>query len=137
MPNSFQQPITPGSRSSYEHGENYGSGPGGLPIRRMMREGSPSGYEIQFQDEWMPMDQFNDPTFQQAFFQPWQAQQRQGSIDDLRGEYAGDPGAMRALGSFSRFGRGRRGGGRVGSSGGRGGGGGYSMDPQMMALLGG
>jgi hypothetical protein len=98
------------------YGENYGSGPMGLPVRRVMRDGRPMGYEIQFQDEWMPMDQFNDPIFQESFFEPWRRNRIQGSAGELAGEYAGNPGAVRALSGFRGLG------------GGGGGGGGYARD---------
>lgn len=128
----------PGSRParSWESGDNYGSGPGGLPVRRMMRDGRPAGYEIQWQDEWMPMDQFNDPTFQQAFFQPWM--QQRGAAEGARfaGENPGFRGAIPGrnfggrVGSYAG-GRGRP--VRSGSSGGGGGMGGY--DPAMIEAL--
>lgn len=58
---------------SYAHGDNYGRYQG-LPVRRMMRDGRPAGYEIQFNDEWMDMNQFRDPFFQEAFYEPWARQ---------------------------------------------------------------
>lgn len=64
---------TPSRQMSY--GENYGSGPMGLPIRRVQSEGRPMGYQIQFQDEWMDLNDFNDPVFQESFFEPWRRSQ--------------------------------------------------------------
>lgn len=136
MPNSFRQPITPGSRRSWEHGEDYGSGPMGLPIRRMMREGKPSGYEIQFQDEWMPMDQFNDPTFQRAWFQPWAQQQQTQAGVNFRNENPGFRGAIPGMSFGGRRGSyGGRPGGRVRSARSGGGGGGMRYDPAMIERL--
>jgi hypothetical protein len=110
-------------------GDNYGSGPMGLPIRRMMHDGRPTGYEIQFQDEWMPMDRFNDPAFQEAWFKPWQQQQRTGAITDFKAENPDYGGGF--AGFFNPGGR-RRGGGSVGS---RAGGGGMQYDPAMIQQL--
>jgi hypothetical protein len=126
----------PGERlaRSYESGDNYGSYQG-LPVRRMMQDGNPAGYEIQWQDEWMPMDQFNDPMFQEAFFKPWQGRQRTQAGVDFRNQNPGFRGAIPGL-NFGGGG-GRRRGGPVRSRSGRGGGG-MQYDPAMIeALIGG
>lgn len=113
MPNSFQQPeYRPSGGRSYMSGDNFGSGPMGLPIRRHMRNGQPAGFQIQFQDEWMDMDAFNDPMFQSAFFEPWKRKQGEG----------GPP-------RFPGYGGGR--GGPVGSRSSRG----MSFDPAMLDAI--
>jgi hypothetical protein len=92
----------------------------GLPMRRHMLNGQPAGFQIQFQDEWMDMDAFYDPTFQASFFEPWRRKNF--------------PGIARFNRRSRGIDRGRRGAGPMRSSNSRG----MSFDPAMLdAIMGG
>lgn len=118
---------------SNTYGENYGSGPYGLPVMRVQRDGRPGGYMINFGGSWMDMQEFMDPSFQSMFVEPWARKERGGEIAQFRGQNPGVPTGL--LGGPAQYG-GSPGAGRVGSRTTRGGyGGGGNIDPAMMEYL--
>ena len=89
--------------TSHVAGDDYGSAPGGFPMRRMMRDGRLAGFEVQFQGDWMHYEEFMNPIFQESWVQPWQAGQREESLAGLRESYPGHPGL--GYGGFGGGGR--------------------------------
>lgn len=97
----------PGARDPYkphwvETGQDYGSYMG-FPVRRSIGLGGPTGYQINFNGEWMDMGDFQNSTFQQAFVQPWLARERAGAVERFQAENPNVPiGSLMPYGTFGR-----------------------------------
>jgi hypothetical protein len=93
----------------------------------MVYDGRPTGYEVQFQGEWMPFDDFRSDPFQEMFVSPFLRQERQSSYDQVR--RPGMPGTFGGARDYMTSPR-RMGGGPVGSrsSAGR-------LTPEMIQML--